>query len=122
MLPVRAGRGRPGRQRDPLPPGDRDRATRAGQDLDFGSTSGSRRTLSDLLVEEGYQPDKNFNALLLAAGDRSAIAGGRLDPDEQLKALERAAEDAPKSRRWRMRSRIGERKRWCETPEETPHH
>ena len=208
--------------------------TRAGQDLDFGATSGGRRALSDLLVDEGYQPDKTFNALygnkqlyfanpetglavdvlidklsmchtlefadrlarlpytldpmdlllsklqivelnekdvddclrlfvtfplaesddpaamdvrvfrdvvgddwgwwktvtlnldrirgVLASGDRSAIAGGRLDPGEQLDALERAAEDAPKSRRWRMRSRIGERKRWYETPEETPHH
>jgi hypothetical protein len=208
--------------------------TRAGQDLDFGSTSSSRRALSELLVEQGYEPDKNFNALygnkqlyfanpetglavdvlidrlsmchtldfgdrlarlpytldpmdlllsklqivelnekdvddclrllvtfpladsddpssmdirvfrevvgddwgwwktvtlnleriraLLASGDRPAIAGGRLDPIQQLDALERAAEDVPKSRRWRMRSRIGERKRWYETPEETPHH
>jgi hypothetical protein len=207
--------------------------TRAGQDLDFGSTSGGRRALSDLLAEQGYQPDKNFNALygnkqlyfanpdtglavdvlidkvsmchtldfadrlarlpytldpmdlllsklqivelnekdaddclrllvtfplaesddpqamdvrvfreivgddwgwwktvtlnlerirgVLAAGERPAIAGGRLDASAQLDALERAAEDAPKSRRWRMRSRVGERKRWYEIPEETPH-
>jgi hypothetical protein len=59
---------------------------------------------------------------LLDAGQRPAIAGGRLDPNAQVDALERAAEDAPKSRRWRLRARIGERKRWYELPEETPHH
>jgi hypothetical protein len=60
--------------------------------------------------------------VLLAAGERPAIAGGRLDPHAQVEALERAAEDAPKSRRWRLRARVGERKRWYEQPEETPHH
>ena len=37
--------------------------TRAGQDLDFGSLSSNRRGLSDLLTEQGYLPDKSFNAL-----------------------------------------------------------
>ncbi|HUO71139.1 MAG TPA: hypothetical protein VMU39_10205 [Solirubrobacteraceae bacterium] len=37
--------------------------TRTGQDLDFGSMSSSRRGLSDLLTEQGYEPDKTFNAL-----------------------------------------------------------
>jgi len=58
---------------------------------------------------------------LLSAGERSAIAGGRLDPQAQLAALERAAEEAPKSRRWKLRARLGERVRWYEQPEETPH-
>src|SRR5205823_5432478 len=34
-----------------------------GQDLDFGSASSTRRALSDMLVEDGYVPDKTFNAL-----------------------------------------------------------
>jgi len=55
-------------------------------------------------------------------GDRAAIRGGRLDPNEQLSALAHAAQAAPKSRRWRMRARIGERKRWYELPEETAHY
>jgi hypothetical protein len=208
--------------------------TRAGQDLDFGSLSSDRRALADLLADEGYVPDKTFNALygnrqlyfanpeselavdvlvdklhmchtlefadrlgrlpytldpmdlllsklqivelnekdaddclrllvtfpleasedgnamdlrvfrsvvgddwgwwrtvtgnlrrirgVLADGPRPALAGGRLDPAAQLDALEAAAEDAPKTRRWKLRSRIGERKRWYELPEETPHH
>jgi hypothetical protein len=204
------------------------------QDLDFGSLSSNRRALSDLLGEEGYQPDRNFNALygnkhlyfarpdtgvavdvlvdrlhmchtlefadrlarlpytldpmdlllsklqivelnekdvddclrllvtfelaesddpsamdarvfsavvgddwgwwrtvthnlerisaVLADGDRPAIAGGRLEPRAQIETLERIAEETPKSGRWKRRSRIGERKRWYELPEETPHH
>jgi hypothetical protein len=59
---------------------------------------------------------------VLADGPRPAIAGGRVDPVAQLDALDRAAEEAPKSRRWKLRSRIGERKRWYELPEETAHH
>ena len=208
--------------------------TRAGQDLDFGSLSSTRRDLTAMLIERGFEPDKNFNALygdkqlyfahpgtgravdvlvdklhmchtlafsdrltrlpytldpmdlllsklqivelnekdvddclrllvtfpladsddpgsmdarvfrsllgddwgwwrtvthnleriaaVLADGERTAIAGGRLDPRGQLHALEQMAEDAPKSRRWKLRARVGERKRWYELPEETPHH
>jgi hypothetical protein len=44
-----------------------------------------------------------------------AAAAGRLD------ALLAHLEDAPKSRRWRMRATIGERKRWYETPEDIDH-
>lgn len=206
--------------------------TRSGQDVDFGSIASSRRPLTELLVERGYAPDKNYNALygnkqlyfthaegwavdvlidklemchtldfaeriarmpytldpldllltklqivelnakdaddclrllvtypvgetdepgtmdlrvfralvgddwgwwrtvthnlgrirtLLAGGEREAIAGGRLDPLVQLAALEQAAQEAPKSRRWKIRDRVGERVRWYEQPEETTH-
>jgi hypothetical protein len=37
---------------------------------------------------------------------------------ERLEELEDAIEREPKSRRWRLRARIGERKRWYELPEE----
>jgi hypothetical protein len=208
--------------------------SRTGQDLDFGSASSTRRDLTDMLLDQGYVADKNFNALygnkqlyfthgesglaidvlidklhmchtlefgsrlarmpytldpldlllsklqivelnekdaddclrllvsfpfsesdepgtmdlrlfgslvgedwgwwrtvtlnlerigaLLNGGDRPAIEGGALDPSSQLATLNQAAERAPKSRRWKMRARIGERKRWYEEPEETPHH
>ena len=39
-----------------------------------------------------------------------------------LAALGRAIEAAPKSLRWKARARVGERVRWYEQPEETPHH
>ena len=59
---------------------------------------------------------------VLNGGEREAIVGGKLDPRAQLAVLVEAAESAPKSRRWKMRARIGERKRWYEQPEETAHH
>lgn len=207
--------------------------TRVGQDLDFGSLSSNRRALGELLAEQGFEPDRNFNALygakqlyfarpdtglavdvlidrlhmchtlefadrlarlpytldpmdlllsklqifelnekdaddclqllvtfpledsedpsvmdlrvfrsvvaddwgwwktitlnldrirrVLGDGARPAISGGRLDPGAQLDALRAAADDVPKTRRWKLRSRIGERIRWYELPEETPH-
>ncbi|MGN6867765.1 MAG: hypothetical protein ACTHMY_05100 [Solirubrobacteraceae bacterium] len=206
---------------------------RTGQDLDFASSSSTRRALTDMLTEQGYEPDKNFNALygnkqlyfahgntglaidvlidklhmchtlefadrltrmpytldavdllmsklqivelnekdaddclrllvtfplkdssdssaidlrvfsalvgddwgwwrtvtlnldritaLLNGGARPAIEGGKLDARTQLDTLSEAAESAPKSRRWKMRARVGERKRWYDVPEETPH-
>jgi hypothetical protein len=207
--------------------------SRTGQDLDFASASSTRRALIDMLTEQGYEPDKNFNALygnkqlyfaradtglaidvlidklhmchtlefadrltrmpytldavdllmsklqivelnekdaddclrllvsfrledsddpgaidlrvfrslvaddwgwwrtvtlnldrigaLLNGGARPAIEGGKLDARAQLATLGEAAESAPKSRRWKMRARIGDRKRWYDVPEETPH-
>jgi hypothetical protein len=43
------------------------------------------------------------------------------DVAAQVAALRQAIEDAPKSRAWRLRSRVGERIRWYETPEEVKH-
>jgi hypothetical protein len=40
------------------------------------------------------------------------------DVGEQAAAVRRALDDAPKGRRWRMRARVGERKRWYELPED----
>jgi hypothetical protein len=52
---------------------------------------------------------------------RAAIEGGELDPVHQLQKLLQAAEEAPKSRRWKLRSRVGDRVRWYELPEEEAH-
>lgn len=48
----------------------------------------------------------------IAAGEGPAAAGPAVD------ALLAAMEEAPKSRGWRMRAKVGERKRWYELPEE----
>ncbi|MGA7988753.1 MAG: hypothetical protein WCB51_10190 [Candidatus Dormiibacterota bacterium] len=40
---------------------------------------------------------------------------------EQVAAVLQAVEDAPKSRSWKLRSRVGERLRWYELPEEVKH-
>jgi len=208
--------------------------TRDGQDLDFGSVRSSRRALTEMLSDEGYVGDRNFNALYgdkqlyftqpesglaidvmidrlhmchtvdfaeratvmrytlsptdlllsklqiveLNAKDlddclrllvtfelresddpdaidlrvvralvgedwgwwrtlslnleriRAALAdgsvpvpeAGRLDPAAAAQTLSETLEQTPKSRRWKLRARVGERKRWYELPEETPHH
>jgi hypothetical protein len=49
-------------------------------------------------------------------------AGAAYDPAAQTTALTAAAEDAPKSRRWKMRARLGDRVRWYQEPEESTHH
>ena len=56
----------------------------------------------------------------LAAEDEAAVLGGeqRERIGERLGALEAALEASPKSRGWRMRARVGERRRWYEDPEE----
>ena len=60
----------------------------------------------------------------LAEGDGRALVpeNGKYDPVEQLGAIGKAIEAAPKSLRWKARAKVGERVRWYETPEETPHH
>jgi hypothetical protein len=58
----------------------------------------------------------------LADGSVPVPEGGRLDPAAAVQALSETLEQAPKSRRFKLRDRIGERKRWYEIPEETPHH
>jgi hypothetical protein len=52
------------------------------------------------------------------------IGGGktaRLDPGAQVKALRTAIDQAPKSTRWKLRARVGERSKWYEEPEEVGH-
>jgi hypothetical protein len=40
------------------------------------------------------------------------------DVGELAAAVRHAIDDAPKGRRWRMRARVGERKRWYELPDD----
>lgn len=60
----------------------------------------------------------------LAAGEGAHLSpsGGAFEPGPQLEGLRAAADDAPKSFRWKLRARVGERKRWYELPEETEHY
>jgi hypothetical protein len=55
----------------------------------------------------------------LAAAEPLPDAGH--DVAAQAGAIQAAIEAAPKSRSWRLRSRIGERVKWYETPEEVRH-
>jgi len=45
----------------------------------------------------------------------------RFDPPAQVTALRRAIDDAPKSTKWRLRARVGERVPWYADPEEVAH-
>ena len=58
----------------------------------------------------------------LADGRPETIAGGALDPGAAAQSIRATLAAAPKSRRWKLRDRVGERKRWYDLPEETPHH
>jgi len=60
----------------------------------------------------------------LASGDGQGLvpAGGEHDAVGQLAMLAKAIDAAPKSLRWKARAKVGERVRWYEVPEETPHH
>jgi len=60
----------------------------------------------------------------LASGDGQGLVpvGGPHQAVQQLGVLRDAMETAPKSLRWKARARVGERVRWYELPEETPHH
>jgi hypothetical protein len=52
---------------------------------------------------------------------REPLQGAAQDVAAQVARLQQVIEDAPKSRAWRLRSRVGERIRWYETPEEVKH-
>jgi hypothetical protein len=64
----------------------------------------------------------HITALANSDGQRLVPAGGQHRAVEQLGVLGEAMEAAPKSLRWKARARVGERVRWYELPEETPHH
>jgi len=59
----------------------------------------------------------------LAGGELSRLvpAGAAHDPVVQGSALRRFAYETPKSLRWKIRSKVGERVRWYELPEEIAH-
>ncbi len=56
-----------------------------------------------------------------ALWSQEPLPGATHDVAAQVGALQQAIEDAPKSRAWKLRSRVGERIRWYETPEEVRH-
>jgi hypothetical protein len=59
----------------------------------------------------------------LAQGDGAHLvpSGATYDPIAQLTRLRRVADETPKTRRWRLRSKIGDRRRWYRIPDEDSH-
>ncbi|HEX8753229.1 MAG TPA: hypothetical protein VF731_07420, partial [Solirubrobacterales bacterium] len=60
----------------------------------------------------------NFERLREALGALPLEEGGRETIAVRIERLAAAIEAAPKSRRWKLRERIGERVQWYEEPEE----
>jgi hypothetical protein len=54
--------------------------------------------------------------------DRLVPANARQDPAAQACVLIAAAKEVSKSKRWKLRSRIGDRVRWYREPDESTHH
>lgn len=48
-------------------------------------------------------------------------AGARYDPVAQLRRISEHADAVPKTLRWRLRARVGERARWYQLPDEESH-
>jgi hypothetical protein len=64
--------------------------------------------------------ERNLGKLASQWADRQ-VPGARCDVPASIDGLRHAISQAPKTRAWRMRSRIGERVRWYQTPEEVGH-
>ena len=80
------------------------------------------RVRSVLGKDWGFCHTVERNAQKVAAlWSQEPLPGATHDVAAQVTALRQAIEDAPKSRAWRLRSRVGERIRWYETPEEVKH-
>jgi hypothetical protein len=60
----------------------------------------------------------NWGLWRTATGTLELVAGRREDVASRANEIADALRDAPKGKRFRMRARIGERKRWYELPDE----
>ena len=64
---------------------------------------------------------RTYLASELGPDELDTGAPPRFDPATQLTALADAIEAAPKSTKWRLRARVGDRMTWYEEPEEVGH-
>jgi hypothetical protein len=65
----------------------------------------------------------NVERILALASERRDLVppAAREDPSRGLEAIAEAARAVPKTLRWKLRARVGERKRWYRLPEEIGH-
>lgn len=69
----------------------------------------------DVILQFAQSNDDAFNR------DITMDSPARMDLVEQLSELKRTAHEAPKSRSWKWRSKLGDRVIWYEEPEEVDH-
>ena len=96
------------------------------RDGDEPGTIGLRRVGAVLADDWGWWRTTTGNldrVVELVRGDLAQLvpAGAPFDPVEQALAVRRHADAVPKSLRWKLRSRLGERVQWYELPEEVAH-
>ena len=75
------------------------------------TVTGNLDTLDQYLATEATPEDLDLN------NGRDVL----FDPKAQIAALRTAIDDAPKSTRWKLRARVGERSSWYNEPEEMGH-
>ena len=90
---------------------------------DTGPDVISRQRIAAVLgADWGFHHTTSRNLDKLAAQwAETPLPAASHDVPAQIELLRQTIDDAPKTRGWRMRSRIGERVRWYETPEEVGH-
>jgi len=64
---------------------------------------------------------RHFLAEEIQPGELDFGRPPRFDAGAQVDALDKAIDEAPKSARWRLRARVGERVQWYQEPEEVGH-
>jgi hypothetical protein len=72
-------------------------------------------------VSGNLERSRQFLAGEIQPGELDFGRPARFDAAAQADALRQAIEDAPKSTRWRLRARVGERVQWYQEPEEVGH-
>jgi len=96
------------------------------RDGDDPETIGLQRFCSLLADDWGWWRTVTLNLdkiRELATGESGLVPERRaFEPTAQLERLRAAADGTPKTLRWKLRSKVGERKRWYELPEETEHY
>lgn len=93
----------------------------ADADLTGGSDAINAAWIASLTSQDwGLQRtfELNLERLRGAVGELELEEPRQTTISDRIERLQTAIDDAPKSRRWKMRARIGERKQWYEEPEE----
>jgi hypothetical protein len=94
-------------------------------DGDEPGTIGLERFGEVVRGDWGWWRTATGNLERLAAGDVGSVEEAEtfavecpFDPAAQARRLREYADEVPKTRRWKLRAKIGERRRWYELPEE----
>jgi hypothetical protein len=91
-------------------------------DQPFGDHTGIDLSYLASLAADDWGLWKTTTTVAQRAADYAAGLGGFSKTDlvrAQVDRYVRALEEVPKTRRWKLRAKIGERKRWYELPEES---